>query len=213
MKDADSERLADEVARAVEDPRVLAAIRDVPRAEFVPEAMRDWAFEDMALPIGHGQTISQPTIVGLMTEALQLSGSEHVLEIGTGSGYQAAILARLAKDVVSVEVVSALRTRSAGLLRTLGANNVEVVDAGERLGAPERGPYDRIIVTAACPAVPACLVDQLALGGLLVLPVGSRTQQDLIVARKTESGLVERSLGGCRFVPLVGPEGFEPRGH
>lgn len=199
----------DELARAVRDPRVLGAMRKVPRAAFVPETMRDYALENTALPIGHGQTISQPSVVAIMTEALELSGSEHVLEIGTGSGYQAAILARLAGDVVSVEVVAELRERTAKLLKGLGISNVVVRDPGERLGLVENAPYDRIIVTAACPTIPASLVEQLATGGLLVLPVGSRRLQELTVVRKTPKKIEERRLGSCRFVPLVGPEGFE----
>lgn len=200
----------DELARAVRDPRVLGAMRKVPRAAFVAETMRDYALENTALPIGHGQTISQPSVVAVMTEALELSGSEHVLEIGTGSGYQAAILARLAGDVVSVEVVAELRERTAELLKGLGITNVVVRDPGERLGLVENAPYDRIIVTAACPTIPASLVEQLATGGLLVLPVGSRRLQELTVVRKTPKKIEERRLGSCRFVPLVGPEGFAP---
>ncbi len=210
MDDWKLDRLLDELARAVRDPRVLGAMRKVPRAAFVAETMRDYALENTALPIGHGQTISQPSVVAVMTEALELSGSEHVLEIGTGSGYQAAILARLAGDVVSVEVVAELRERAAQLLKKLGIGNVMVLDPGEQLGSPAGGPYDRIVVTAACPTISAPLIEQLSVGGLLVLPVGSRTAQDLIVIRKTHRGIEETRLGGCHFVPLVGPQGFEP---
>ena len=208
MVDDDLKDLVREVATRVTDRRVLAAMRAVSRADFVPKPMRDYAFDDRALPIGHGQTISQPAIVAIMTEALQMSGSEHVLEIGTGSGYQTAILAKLAAAVVSVEVVPELREQAPALLTKLGFHNVIVLAPGDQLGAPERGPYDRIIVTAACPAIPPSLVGQLTEGGLLIAPVGSRTAQDLVLAKKTPDGLQQRTLGGCHFVPLVGPEGF-----
>ena len=210
MADRSLDRLMRKVAQAVGDRRVLDAMRAVPRADFVPEPMQGYAFEDFPLPIGYGQTISQPKMVAIMTAALELSGTEHVLEIGTGSGYQAAILARLAGDVVSVEVVAELRERAAQLLKKLGIGNVMVLDPGEQLGSPAGGPYDRIVVTAACPTISAPLIEQLSVGGLLVLPVGSRTAQDLIVIRKTHQGIEETRLGGCHFVPLVGPQGFEP---
>jgi protein-L-isoaspartate(D-aspartate) O-methyltransferase len=202
------DRLVAEVARQVRDPRVLRALREVPRDRFVPPEGRPWAYEDRALGIGHEQTISQPTIVGMMTEAAHLGGDERVLEIGTGSGYQAAVLARLAREVVSVEVVDELRERAAALLEELGIDNVTVLPAGDELGAPERGPYDAILVTAAAPEIPPPLIDQLALGGRIVIPVGRRHDQELIVATKTEHGLERESLGGCRFVPLVGRYGF-----
>jgi len=208
MKGTPLDRLIDQVALLVSDASVLEAMRGVPRERFVREADRRFALIDTALPIGLGQTISQPTIVGVMTEALCLSGKERVLEVGTGSGYQAAILASLADEVVSVEVVSELRTSAAALLAELGIGNVHILDPGDVLGCPDRAPFDRIIVTAACPAVPRSLLDQLEIGGIMVLPTGGREVQDLVVIRKTEAGLDRRDLGGCRFVPLVGPEGF-----
>lgn len=203
-----ADRLAARVARSVHDPRVIEAIRRTPRHRFVPEAVRPYAYEDEALSIGHGQTISQPTIVGVMSDALALTGDERVLEVGTGSGYQAAVLAHLAREVVTVEVVVALRERAAQLLRELGYDNVRVLPVRDDLGATQVAPFDAILVAAAAPDVPPPLVEQLRIGGRIVIPVGRRDAQDLIVARRTESGLERRSLGPCRFVPLVGPYGF-----
>jgi protein-L-isoaspartate(D-aspartate) O-methyltransferase len=201
-------RLAARVAASVRDPRVLEAIRRTPRHRFVPAGVRPYAYRDEALSIGHGQTISQPTIVGVMSEALALTGDERVLDVGTGSGYQAAILAHLAREVVTVEIVDALRERAAELLRDLGYDNVTVLPAGDDLGAPQRAPFEAILVAAAAPGVPPPLVEQLAMGGRIVIPIGRRDMQDLVVAQRTESGLERRSLGPCRFVPLVGPYGF-----
>jgi protein-L-isoaspartate(D-aspartate) O-methyltransferase len=199
-----------ELARDVHDERVLEAIRQVPRERFVPPELRAYAYENEPLPIGTGQTISQPLIVAMMSEALALTGTERVLEIGTGSGYQAAILARLAREVITVEVHDALRESAEAVLRDLGVTNVRCLRAGDVLGAPDLAPFDAIIVTAAAPAVPPSLLAQLAAGGRLVIPVGSREDQELLVVTKRPGGNVEeRSLGGCRFVPLVGPEGFE----
>ncbi len=201
--------LVEAVAWTVRDRRVLRAMGRVPRRRFVPADLQHEAYDDVALPIGEGQTISQPTVVGLMTEALALStGREHVLEIGTGSGYQAAVLSELAHDVVTVEIVDTLRERAASRLRALGADNVHVVAAGGTPGWPDGAPYDAIVVTAAAPRVPPSLVEQLKVGGRLVLPVGSLWAQRLLVVTRTRLGTEERSLGACRFVPLAGPEGF-----
>jgi len=198
------------VARVVRDERVLDAMRAVPRDEFVPPRMRRYAFEDHALPIGEGQTISQPLIVGMMTEAARLEGDEHVLEVGTGSGYQAAVLARLARDVVSVEIVAVLREQAAQTLARLGVTNVTVLPAGAELGAPEYGPFDAILVTAVAPSIPEALVRQLRVGGRMVLPVGKRAyDQELLVATRTADGIDTTSLGGVRFVPLRGAGGFD----
>ena len=203
------EEMLQHVAKAVHDHRVLKAMRAVPREEFVPPKVRRYAYEDAALPIGEGQTISQPLIVGIMTEALALEGDEHVLEIGTGSGYQAAILARLARDVVTVEIIDALREQAERNLRRLGVANVVVRPAGPILGAPEFAPYDAIIVTAVAPAVPPALVEQLKVGARLVIPVGGQTDdQELLLVTRTPAGVTEHSLGGVRFVPLRGPGGF-----
>ena len=202
------DRMLQIVADAVQDPRVIAAMRAVPREQFVPRRERPRAYADAALDIGQRQTISQPLIVGMMTEALELQGDEHVLEIGTGSGYQTAILARLAADVVTVERIDALRARADEALRGLGCENVRCMAAGEVLGAAEHAPYDAVIVTAAAPGIPESLLEQLRSGGRIVIPVGSRGSQDLIVATKTAAGTTRRSLGLCRFVPLIGAGGF-----
>ena len=205
------ERLLAALAIEVPDERVLAAMRAVPRERFVQPGDEPYAYDDEPRAIGYGQTISQPFIVATMTSALALDGSERVLEIGTGSGYQCAILARLAREVVSVEVVPELRERAERILRDLGCTNVTVLPAAPALGAPERAPFDAIIVTAAAPAVPPSLVAQLRVGGRMVVPVGPRSEQDLLLVTRTPGGIEERSLGGCRFVPLIGPEGF-PQG-
>ncbi|MFQ5381158.1 MAG: protein-L-isoaspartate(D-aspartate) O-methyltransferase [Dehalococcoidia bacterium] len=208
MKGTPLDRLIDQVAQSVSDLRVLEAMRSVRRERFLRESERQFAFLDTALPIGMGQTISQPTIVAVMTEALRLTGEERVLEVGTGSGYQAAILSLLAGEVVSVEVVPELRERAAALLDELGIGNVHVVDPRGLVGCPDRAPFDRIIVTAACPAVPPSLLEQLGTPGIMVLPVGSRNIQELVMLTRKEESLERQDLGGCRFVPLTGPEGF-----
>lgn len=195
---------------ATDDERVLDAIANTPREEFVAPHLRPYAYDDHALPMEAGQTISQPTIVAMMTAALELRDSDRVLEIGTGSGYQAAILARLCAEVVTVEVVESLRRSAADRLQTLGIRNVTVLSAGPVLGAPELGPYDAILVTAAAPRVPESLVAQLAPGGRILVPVGSRDLQELTrVTLAPDGARVEERLGACRFVPLVGPDGFE----
>jgi protein-L-isoaspartate(D-aspartate) O-methyltransferase len=192
------------LAAEVRDTRVVGAIGRVPREEFVPDELRHSAYENVPLPIGYGQTISQPLIVGLMTEALLLRGDETVLEIGTGSGYQAAVLSLLAAQIISVERVPPLAERAAETLRRLGYSNVEVHAGGEGLGWPEAAPYDAIIVTAAAPEVPRELLDQLGVGGRLVIPVGSRDLQELVRIVKTPEGALRHNLGPCRFVPLLG---------
>ncbi|MSQ31293.1 MAG: protein-L-isoaspartate(D-aspartate) O-methyltransferase [Dehalococcoidia bacterium] len=205
------ERLLASLAIEVTDQRVLATMRAVSRERFVKPGDESYAYEDEPLSIGYGQTISQPFIVAIMTAALALDGTERVLEIGTGSGYQCAILARLAREVVSVEVVPELRARAERVLRDLGCTNVTILPAGDAPGAPERAPFDAIIVTAAAPAIPPSLVAQLADRGRMVIPVGTRAEQDLLLVTRTSTGIEQRSLGGCRFVPLVGPEGFDAR--
>jgi protein-L-isoaspartate(D-aspartate) O-methyltransferase len=196
--------LAD-LAREIKDRRVVDAMAQVPRELFVPEELRGSAYENMPLPIGFGQTISQPLIVALMTEALLLRGDETILEIGTGSGYQTSVLSKLAARVVSVERIPALAERAADLLSRHGYHNVEVHTDGNVLGWPAGAPYDAIIVTAAAPEVPRELLDQLALGGRLVIPVGSRELQELVRIVKTPDGALRHNLGPCRFVPLLGP--------
>jgi protein-L-isoaspartate(D-aspartate) O-methyltransferase len=196
----------------IEDERVLAAIGRVPRELFVPEALRSRAYADGALPIGHGATISQPTMVARMCEELRLTGGERVLDVGTGSGYQAAVLVELAAEVVGIERVPELARQARAALAAAGYPGVEVHVGDGTLGLPERAPYDGIVVAAAAPRPPAALVAQLTADGRLVVPVGSRRDQRLEVVVRTERGAdVIRSVP-CRFVPLVGKEGFDDSG-
>jgi protein-L-isoaspartate(D-aspartate) O-methyltransferase len=193
-----------ELAQKINDLRVLEAIARVPRERFVPHGLRQHAYENRPLPIGHGQTISQPLIVALMTQGLQLRGRERVLEVGTGSGYQAALLSHLAAEVVSVERIPELASTAKRVLAEVGCGNVRVHVAGETLGRPQEGPYDAIIVTAAAPRVPHELQEQLALRGRMVIPVGSRDLQELVRAVRSPEGPALTNLGPCRFVPLLG---------
>lgn len=193
-----------ELAPDVRDRRVLEAMARVPRERFLAEDLRLLAYENRPLPIGYGQTISQPLIVALMVDALALTGSEKVLEVGTGSGYQAAVLGRLAARVVTVELIPPLAQRAAQRLADLGYTNVSVYVAGEELGWPAEAPYDAIIVAAGAPEVPQSLIGQLALGGRLVVPVGSRDLQELTRVVRTAEGSETARLGPCRFVPLLG---------
>ncbi|MBC7251790.1 MAG: protein-L-isoaspartate(D-aspartate) O-methyltransferase [Anaerolineae bacterium] len=195
-------------ARGIKDPRVLEAMRQVPRHLFVPVDMRGSAYRDSPLPIGEGQTISQPYIVALMTEMLELSGEERVLEIGTGSGYQAAILSLLAREVYTVERLPSLAQRAEEVLRQLGYTNVHIRVGDGTLGWPEHAPYEAIIVTAASPEVPAPLLDQLADGGRLVAPVGPRWNQTLVRVRREGDRFHRERLTAVAFVPLVGKHGW-----
>ena len=189
--------------KELRDERVLAAFGQVPRERFVAPELQPFAYDDRPLPIGHDQTISQPLMVAIMTEALRLRGDEKVLEVGTGSGYQAALLSRLAREVVSVERIPKLAEEAAQRLAELGCANVRVFVAGEALGWPEEAPYDAIAVTAGAPNVPASLVDQLAMGGRLLAPVGGRRSQQLVRATRLDRGITMERLGECRFVPLI----------
>ncbi|HEY7348406.1 MAG TPA: protein-L-isoaspartate(D-aspartate) O-methyltransferase [Ktedonobacterales bacterium] len=195
----------------VHDERVLQAIRDVPREQFVAPPLRAQAFENIALPIEQGQSISQPLMVAMMTQALELTGAEHVLEIGTGSGYQAAILAKCARSVVTVERWPRLAERAARLLVTLGYTNVQAHIGDGTLGWPPAAPYDAILVTAAAPVIPEPLLQQLGLNGRLVAPVGSPEQQDLLLLLKRGQGIEQRTLGTCVFVPLIGAAAWRER--
>ena len=195
-------------ARGVRDERVLSAMEEVPRHLFVPPALRGSAYDDDPLPIGEGQTISQPFIVAEMTQALRLTGSEKVLEIGTGSGYQTAILSRLCREVVTVERLVSLSEAARKRLDALGMSNVAYVVGDGSLGCPEKAPYDRILSAAASPAVPAPWIEQLAEGGVVVLPIGRRYEQDLARVTKRGGRTHTELLGGCRFVPLIGEHGF-----
>jgi len=195
--------------RDVEDERVLRAMERVPRELFVPEQLRPRAYDDAALPIGYGQTISQPYMVARICEALALRGDERVLDVGTGSGYQAAVLAELAAEVVTIERLSELAQSARESLLAAGYERVEVRVGDGTLGVPERAPFQAIAVAAAVPELPATLYEQLEARGRLVLPVGTRRAQELqVVVRSPEGPAVLRSVP-CRFVPLVGEEGFE----
>jgi protein-L-isoaspartate(D-aspartate) O-methyltransferase len=191
--------------RGVDNPAVLSAMTAVPRHLFVPMAARDAAYADAPLVIGHKQTISQPYIVGLMTAALELIGDEKVLEVGTGSGYQAAILSRLAREVHTVEIVPNLGARAARLIRRLGCANVTVHIGDGSLGWPLAAPYDAIIVTAAAPAIPESLIEELAEQGRMVIPVASTDgYQVLTLGRRSDGQLTEHALASVAFVPLRG---------
>ncbi len=191
------------------DERVLAIMGTLPRELFVDEPQRAWAYADWALPIAQGQTISQPLMVATMTQALQLSGQERVLEIGTGSGYQTAILARLASHVYSIERHQQLAFQAAQRMLQLGIHNVSLFVGDGSLGWPDEALYDRILVTAAAPEVPPHLLAQLVMWGILVIPVGNHERQDLLVVHRAPWGPEVRSLGGCVFVLLVGAEGWQ----
>lgn len=197
------------LARGIRDPKVLAAMRKVPRHLFVEEALRSQAYGDFPLPIGEQQTISQPYIVAFMTEALELTGTEKVLEIGTGCGYQAAILAEIVPEVYSIERLPSLAAKARRTLEALRYFNVKIKVGDGTLGWPEEAPFQGIIVTAAAPGIPRPLLDQLAMGGRLVIPVGDRYSQTLDVVRKTPEGIKHDYRGGCRFVKLIGSYGWE----
>ena len=203
------QKLIDSLRRAgIHDERLLAVLATVPREMFIDEAHRHLAYADSALLISMGQTISQPFIVALMTQALQLKGTERILEIGTGSGYQTTILSRLASQIYSVERHQQLAYQAALRLAQLGVLNVSLYVGDGSLGWPDAAPYDRIIVTASAPQIPMQLVNQLVTWGMLVIPVGSQERQDLLVVHRAPWGLETRSLGGCVFVPLIGEEGW-----
>jgi protein-L-isoaspartate(D-aspartate) O-methyltransferase len=194
--------------RGVSCARVLDAMAAVPRHEFVPEKFRSYAYIDKPLPIGEGQTISQPFMVAAMAEALKLTGSERVLEIGTGSGYQAAVLSLLAREVITVENRTPLALAAQARLTAIGYANVHVHNGDGSAGFPDAAPYDAILVTAGAPEIPRVLADQLREGGRLVIPVGDQDNQNLVEARKENGELKIRVLFGCRFVPLLGRYGW-----
>ncbi|HXE75279.1 MAG TPA: protein-L-isoaspartate(D-aspartate) O-methyltransferase [Candidatus Xenobia bacterium] len=194
--------------RGIHDPRVLRAFREVPRHEFVPPELVYQAYDDCPLPIGDGQTISQPYMVAAMTEAAELTGREKVLEVGTGSGYQAAILAQLAEHVYTIEQHPTLAASAEERLRRLGIANVTVLVGDGSLGYEAAAPYHAILVTAAAPTIPHTLTEQLAPGGRLVIPVGSRDSQELLLVRKQDGGFTRETINYCRFVPLGGRYGW-----
>ena len=199
-------------SRGIRDERLLRAMETVPRHLFVEEILADQAYQDNPLPIDAQQTISQPYIVALMTEALELSGREKVLEIGTGSGYQTAILSMLADQVFSIERIAALASKARKVLDFLHCYNVAIRVGDGTYGWREESPFDAVIVTAGAPSIPRTYVEQLALGGRLVIPVGDRHTQELIKVTRTSDkpdGTVREQLGGCRFVNLIGEHGWE----
>lgn len=204
----DRERLIQHLRHEIDDEKVLDAMARVPRENFVPSLSRQFAYDDRPLPIGEDQTISQPFIVALMTQALVLSGTEKVLELGTGCGYQAAILAELARQVITVERMHKLARKARQTLKSLGYTNIEVNIATQELGWPEEAPYDAIVVTAAAPRIPQGLLDQLAIGGRLVIPVGSRWEQELLQVIMKKEGMTVKNLTHCRFVPLIGEDAW-----
>jgi len=210
---ADLERARENLLRHLDheiaDKRVVEAMQHVPREAFVSLEQYQAAYDDRPLSIGFGQTISQPFIVALMVQALVLKGDEKVLELGTGSGYEAAILAELAQKVITVECISELAESAKQVLDKLGYSNIEVHIAGRTLGWPEGAPYDAIIVSAGAPTVPQVLLEQLTWDGRLVIPVGSRWQQDLLKVTKLRKGNRIENLGGCYFVPLIGEGAWE----
>ena len=207
---SDRKELFSNLRRYIRSGPVLQAMMRVPRDMFVPTDDRHLAYLDTPVPIGKGQTISQPYIVALITEALRLQPTDNVLEVGAGSGYQAAVLAELVPQgkVITVEVVRSLAQRARDTLCELGYKNIVVENATDNLGCSWRGPYDAILVSAAAPALSPTLVGQLAVGGRMIVPVGNRDQQELVCVLRTGEGISLRMLGPCRFVPLIGREAF-----
>lgn len=196
------------VSRGIKDARVIESMRKVPRHLFVEEKLRDEAYTDRPLPIGHGQTISQPYMVAMMTEALELKGNEKILEIGTGSGYQTAVLAGITEHVYTVERLSELLARAREVLQRLGYDNISYKAYDGTLGWAEEQPFNAIIVTAGSPQIPAPLVEQLGEGGRMIIPVGEQYNQEIIRIVKQGGETMETSLGGCSFVPLLGEFGW-----
>jgi len=198
------------IPRGIKDKRVINAMLTIPRHLFVPEeALWSQAYSDFPLPIGEKQTISQPYIVALMTEAIELKGAERVLEIGTGSGYQTAILSMLAEKVYSIERISSLAARARKVLDSINCSNVVIKIGDGTLGWPEESPYDAILTTAAAPEIPKCYIDQLKIGGRLIIPVGDVYSQVLVKVIKTKDGIIKQDMGGCRFVKLIGRYGWK----
>jgi protein-L-isoaspartate(D-aspartate) O-methyltransferase len=196
--------------RGIADERVLAAMGEVPRHEFVPESQRARAYADSALPIGEGQTISQPWIVAAICQALELNGSERVLEIGSGSGYSAAVLSRLAGEAIGIERHESLAAEARRALDRIGVENVELLVGDGSRGMPDRAPFEAIAVHATAPAPPRSLLGQLADGGRLVVPIAADRVDLLTVFLRSGDELRSEEIGPCRFVPLIGEEGFEP---
>jgi protein-L-isoaspartate(D-aspartate) O-methyltransferase len=196
-------------SRGIKDERVLAAMEKVQRHLFVDESMLDRAYDDCALPIGENQTISQPYMVALMTEQLELKGGEKILEVGTGSGYQGAVLSLLASEVFTIERVRPLAQKARDLFKKMNYTNIEVITGDGTRGLPEHAPFDGIIVTAAAPKVPDTFIEQLKINGRLVIPVGSRYSQMLYKVLNTSSGISTSITTACVFVPLIGKHGWQ----
>jgi protein-L-isoaspartate(D-aspartate) O-methyltransferase len=196
-------------ARGIHNASVLAAMREIPRHHFIPPPHDQAAYDDNALPIGNGQTISQPYIVALMTELIRPEPSDNVLEIGAGCGYQAAILSRLVQWLTTIERIPAVAVLARNNLKSLGIQNVEVIEGDGTEGYPQNAPYNGIMITAATPEIPKTLIDQLAEGGRLVAPVGGRDLQELVTLEKQGDKMIPQYHGGVRFVPLIGKHGWE----
>ncbi|HBG92828.1 MAG: protein-L-isoaspartate O-methyltransferase [Nitrospirae bacterium RIFOXYB2_FULL_43_5] len=196
------------IPRGIKDERVLSAMRKVPRHIFVDDYMQHNAYADMALPIGDEQTISQPYMVAIMTELLELKGNEKVLEIGTGSGYQAAILGELSREVFTIERKALLAKKAEERFQALGYINIYAITGDGTLGLPEKSPFDRILITAGSPKIPEPLIEQLADGGIIIAPVGIRFSQQLLIVRKSKEGVSEQTHVPCVFVPLIGKHGW-----
>ena len=205
----DKERLFDYLRTQIVNKQVIEAMIRVPRECFIPEELISHAYEDRPISIGYGQTISQPYIVALMTQALDITKDDKVLEVGTGRGYQTAILAELAGTVISVERIPQLITEAEKTLKKLGYRNIHIHLSRGKLGWIQDSPYHSIIVTAAAPRIPEALVEQLAAGGKMIIPVGNRWEQELILLKKGEEKNVVNSLGFCRFVPLIGDDAWD----
>ena len=196
-------------SRGIVDERVIEAMSRLPRERFVPPELQAAAYHDGALPIGYGQTISQPVMVAILLEAMELRGTERVLDVGTGSGYQAALLGMLARAVYSIEIVPELAERARSVIQDLGIENVVVVEGDGSIGYPQAAPYDAIVVAAAAPEVPQSLVQQLADGGRLLVPIGPVARSQVLRrVRRQGDELIHEDLGGCIFVPLIGEEGY-----
>ena len=208
----DKKRLLEKLRRELHDDDIVDAMDKVPREDFVPAGLRHLAYSDIPLPIGYGQTVSQPYMIATMLSVLRLRGNESILELGTGSGYQAAILAELVPNgkVLSVEVVPELENHARERLTSLGYSNLEVAPASGELGCPEKAPFDAIVVSAGAPKLPQSLIAQLAVGGRMAIPIGNLDGQNLMKVDRTGEGYNVRVLGACRFVPLVGDEAWDP---
>jgi len=196
------------IPRGIKDERVLSAMRKVPRHLFVDDYMQHNAYADMALPIGDEQTISQPYMVAIMTELLELKGNEKILEIGTGSGYQAAILGELSREVFTIERKALLAKKADERFQALEYNNIRVLAGDGTIGLSEKSPFDRILITAGSPKIPEPLIEQLSDGGIIIAPVGIRFSQQLLIVRKSKEGISEQTHVPCVFVPLIGKHGW-----